>query len=194
MKNFQTLLYEVHPSGKHLHIFQNNHLSTKQFLAGAIIAIIGTFAIGTFTYHVGIWDFFLNRTFYHTAGGLMASTRFYALQDMFLSSHSVIGILFGEGMAQVENYLPGFARMYLYLGLNGLLLIAFFLFRMYTRQTLLQKNILLLFLFLNLGTESILGAFAMLYLCLIVTPYTENTQNISPLGTHTQPLPTGKQI
>ena len=110
------------------------------------------------------------RTFRESSfGDFSSSTRFYAINDMFTASDSFLGILFGQGLSAIDNYLPGFARSYLNMGLVGVLIILVMFFQIYIKSNSLQKEILILFIVLNIGTEIILGPFALIFLCIAVS-------------------------
>lgn len=117
----------------------------------------------------GIWQYFVDRTFQGnlSIGGLSTSTRFYAIQKMFESSGTLKGLLFGAGLATTEDYLPGFARIFYCMGLLGLIVFFVYLIAAYRKGSQRQKLLLVLFAFLNIGTEIILGRYAMVYLSVI---------------------------
>ncbi len=153
-------------------------ISIKQFSIGFIVSTIGSVLAALLVYFSGIWNYFLERTFGENRfGDFSSSTRFYAIKEMLAASDSVSGVLFGQGLSNLENYLPGFARAYLNLGLIGLLIIMGILFRIYIKGDFLQRKILFLFIVLNIGTEIVLGPFALLFLCLAIGNVPQNSQN-----------------
>ena len=153
-------------------------ISAKKFPIGFVMAIIGSILAVVLVYYSGIWDYFLERTFHENRfGDFSSSTRFYAIKDMFAASDSVTGVLFGQGLSNLENYLPGFARSYLDLGLIGIFIIMAMLFHIYIRGNALQRKIILLFIVLNIGTEIILGPFSLLFLCVAISRISQECQN-----------------
>ena len=133
-----------------LYLFCLRQVSIKQFSVGAIIGSLILLGVSVVGYCLRVWQYFLNRTFHGSLAGIAHSTRFNDIQAMFLSSHSVLGVLFGQGLSQVDSYLPGFARAYLYLGIIGIVFIAFFLVQLYRQGNYLQRNLLLIFVVLNM--------------------------------------------
>ncbi len=136
-------------------------------VAFAALCIIG---VGTVVVS-GLWDYFVMRVFGGsglTVSGLSRSTRFYAFKDTFGASETIYGILFGEGMYQTTNYLPGFFRLYLSLGLVGLTIMVVLLATRLHCGNHETRACTLLFIVLNVGTEILLGNFAFYYLAFIL--------------------------
>lgn len=135
----------------------------------AILVVTCVLVAAVFSYS-GLFDYFVSRTF---GGGVSGSTRFYAIGDMFASSNSLLGILFGAGLQQTEEYLPGFARVYYCLGLIGFLAITMYLIHLFKWADRQGRMVVLFFVVLNVGTEILLGNFAIYYLPFAV-PAIEN--------------------
>lgn len=130
---------------------------TKGFVFIVALVIIGAFL----TVFLGIWDYFVLRTF---SGGVEKSTRFYAIQEMFAGSSSLSGFLFGIGMSEPEKFLPGFARLFLWQGIVGVLLYMYYMIKIARECHSEKKVIWIVFLVLNMGAALLLGDFALLYL------------------------------
>lgn len=133
-----------------------------RLFTGLIVATIAAFLF----YATGLWDYFVIRTFGGTGdlSGILSGTRFYALDEMFAASNSVYGVFFGTGLAKIAEFLPGFSRVYLNLGLIGLILIFWMLVKLFLSGDTTNRIILSFFSVLNIGTEIILGSFAAYYL------------------------------
>lgn len=149
---------------------QTKNMSLRKLSKRLFIGIIGTTAIAAFLHYSGILSYFVNRTFGGSlsVSGLLSSTRFGDLETMFQSSNTLAGILFGAGLSETENYLPGWARLYYTLGLVGLVLVILQVRRMYKKGLPLQRNVTILYSLLNIGTEILFGNFAVPFLCIIM--------------------------
>lgn len=127
------------------------------------ILILPVFFIGAAAaYGSGIWSYFMNRTF---GNGLSGSTRFASIQTMFDAGKSVKGFLFGAGMAETDAFLPGFARLFYWLGAAGILLYFVYLFSILCGSFKEQKYIWLIYFILNIGSSLLMGSFALPYMC-----------------------------
>lgn len=146
-------------------------INSRKELLNRVILVLGAGVFGgIFLVTSGIWKYFVNRTFQGNIGleGLQNGTRFYAINDMLGASHSIGGILFGGGMAQTADYLPGWARIYRYLGIIGFFLMVWMLYRFYKRCNQVGKKIIIAYFVLNIGTEILLGPFAIYYLSFVL--------------------------
>lgn len=139
--------------------FMERNIDVRVLLLGLMMAIVVFALIAAFT---DIWSYFVNRTF---GKGLSGGTRFYALDTALSASDSPFNVLFGVLTARTEDYLPGFARAYYLYGLCGLVLITLAMLLTARRDDSLSRWIVAVFIFLNVGTEIMLGNFAIYYLC-----------------------------
>ncbi|WP_165253803.1 hypothetical protein [Adlercreutzia sp. ZJ304] len=132
---------------------------------GAII-VVSVLLIAMVAAYSGILEYFINRTF---GGGISGSTRFYALGDMFSESDTLYGVLFGAGLQETTNYLPGFARTYFCLGLVGLVVFIAYFAYIFKNAGLQGRMVVAFFVVLNVGTEILLGNFAVYYLAFAIS-------------------------
>mgnify|MGYP004526973817 CR=1 FL=1 len=139
--------------------FTERNIDARILLLGLMMAIVAFALIAAFT---DIWSYFVNRTF---GKGLSGGTRFYALDTALSASGSPLNVLFGVLTARTEDYLPGFARAYYLYGLCGLVLITLVMLLTARCGDALSRWIVAVFIFLNVGTEIMLGNFAIYYLC-----------------------------
>lgn len=141
----------------------NRNIDARILVLCAMAGIAGLVVVFTCT---DIWSYFMTRTFGNAGlSGLSEGTRFYALKTALSASDSPFNVLFGVLAAQTEDYLPGFARTYYLYGLCGLALTVFIMFVFARRGSKLSRWIVAIFAFLNVGTEIMLGNFAIFYLC-----------------------------
>lgn len=132
----------------------------------ALCAMAGIAGLAIVLFCTDIWSYFLTRTFSNAGlSGLSEGTRFYALNTALSASDSLFNVLFGVLAAQTEDYLPGFARAYYLYGLCGLALATFIMIVIARRGNKLSRWVIAIFAFLNVGTEIMLGNFAIYYLC-----------------------------
>ena len=111
------------------------------------------------------FDFFLDRTF--SSGSLgEAAYRRLGNEVIFndLLNKSSYHLLFGQGMVNLQTYIPGLTRILIFFGISGLVLFLAMLIRLYIIGNRLQKEILIIFLILNIGTEILFGNFIFIYL------------------------------
>lgn len=125
----------------------------------------------------GYVESFINHTF-ASGQGLSGQSHFNGISEAFKNDSSFLEIIFGHGLQQVQGggkdrYLPGWIRTYYCLGVVGTLLYAVSFFKIYCRTSSVGKKIILLFVFLNLGTEIMLGKFMLLYMSVAMT-YSRN--------------------
>lgn len=121
----------------------------------------------------GIIEYFMERTFGgdFSISGLMQSTRFKAISSMFDSSDTWHGVLFGAGLQDRKEYLPGFARVYYGMGLIGFFLVIIQLYQMYKTSKGEQKMVAISYIILNIGTEILLGCMGFMFLPFIVSEF-----------------------
>lgn len=143
-------------------ICESNIDARKLFLAfclGLLFVIV--LVLGT-----NVFEYFINRTFGGEGlSGLSNGTRFYALNVALSSSDSPLHILFGILTSQTVDYLPGYARAYYLYGAVGLLLFLLVMLCAAARGDDESKWVVGVFAILNIGTEIMLGNFAIYYLC-----------------------------
>jgi hypothetical protein len=108
---------------------------------------------------------FLSRTFSGEGLGEAARRRLgnYEVLSQIYNKFS-FSFISGKGMIPLQIYFPGIARLLLYFGLIGLLLFVVLYLRVYIRSNKVQKEILLIFFILNIGTEILFGNFILLYM------------------------------
>lgn len=151
------VIYYIYSTGKATRktLYQN-------LVIGGAVAAIGIVVVTV----SGIWEYFINRTFQGTISvdGLMNSTRFRDLAAIFKNSDTIQGVLFGGGLVDIEQYLPGFPRLYYAFGLVGLGIAVLMLLKIYKYGNKITKLLTVVYSVLNIGTEIIIGPFAMVYM------------------------------
>lgn len=153
----------------------NRNIDARILVLGVMTGIAGLAVVLTCT---DIWSYFMTRTFGNAGlSGLSEGTRFYALNTALSASDSPFNVLFGVLAAQTEDYLPGFARAYYLYGLCGLTLIVLIMFVIARRGSKLSRWVVAIFAFLNVGTEIMLGNFAIYYLCFALDASKEETRD-----------------
>lgn len=116
------------------------------------------------------WQYILNTAFQGKIGfsGLLQSDRFRDLGLNFTEHRSTLEIIFGSGLKTREGYLPGWIWAYHGLGIVGLLTFVFFYVWCYKQGNSEQKFVTIIFAFLNIGTEIMLGCFVVYYVMFIL--------------------------
>lgn len=153
--------------------FVERSIDARILLLGLMTAIVVIALVVAFT---DIWSYFVSRTF---GKGLSGGTRFYALDIALTTGDTPLNVLFGILTPRSEDYLPGFARTYYLYGLCGLVLITLFMLSIVKRGDKLSRWIVAVFILLNVGTEIMLGNFAIYYLCFASS---ETNRNICTEG------------
>ena len=149
--------------------FMECSFDARILLLGLMTAIVVIALVVAFT---DIWSYFVSRTF---GKGLSGGTRFYALDTALTTGDTPLNVLFGILTARSDDYLPGFARAYYLYGLCGLVLITLIMLSIAKRGDKLSRWIVAVFILLNVGTEIMLGNFAIYYLCFASSETDPNT-------------------
>ncbi|MDE6696849.1 MAG: hypothetical protein K2K25_08210, partial [Muribaculaceae bacterium] len=148
-------------------IFFNKSKEAQRYKTTAIILLITIIIVIPYT---TIWETFMERTF----GGSLSSaalentTRFNALDVLSILFSSDKDLMIGVGMSATDFYIPGFFRVLYCLGIIGLSIIIIQFICIYRNGNQLQKKITLFYIGLNIGTEILLGNFALYYLPFII--------------------------
>ncbi len=100
-----------------------------------------------------------------TAGGkgIMSTSRFSDVQTAFLKANTWKTFLIGNGMQDIEEYLPGWIRIYYCNGVVGLLLFFNLFYTTYKRVNKENQIVILLFALINIGSETMMGVFLIPY-------------------------------
>lgn len=153
-------------------VFFNRSAAAKQYRKYALFLILAAIFIIPNT---EIWNTFVDRTL----GGSISNfnventTRFNALDVLSLLFSNPSDLLIGVGMSETVFYLPGFLRVLYTLGVIGLLIIILQFICLYRRGNALQKKLTFFYAGLNIGTEILLGNFAIYYLFFILADKNE---------------------
>lgn len=117
--------------------------------------------------NTSFFSFFLERM----EMGQSASGRFQGYEDLSSSFSSLFDVLFGFGMdtSVVGTYLAGFARLYVFFGFLGCVCFLCCMGMLFFNKNVdyLRKMLILVFLFLNVGTELLFQPMVCLFLLLI---------------------------
>jgi len=111
------------------------------------------------------FDFFIDRTFSSGSLGEAGYRRLgngVILHEIF--KNSSLYLLFGQGMVNLQTYIPGATRLFVYFGISGVVLLLAIFTKIYYSGNRIQKEILIIFVILNFGTEILFGNFIFLYL------------------------------
>lgn len=117
---------------------------------------------------------FIEALIVRNEGGVSYDNRFdgYQLVNQLLSNS-----IWGNGFIAPDDmgiYLPGFARLFVYLGIVGVCI--YFLIFLYLFRNTSRKVLLFLFLFLNLGSDTLMGVGFLYYCCFILAALNKNVR------------------
>lgn len=106
---------------------------------------------------------FIGHAFVNGAG-LSQQSHFSSITGVFQKDFNLFEILFGNGMQEtVEGYLPGWIRTFYSLGIVGIILYSFAFIMSMRQKSSARMVLVMLFSFLNIGTEIMLGVYLLLY-------------------------------
>lgn len=106
---------------------------------------------------------FISHAFVDGAG-LSQQSHFSSITGIFQKDFNFFEILFGNGMQEtVEGYLPGWIRTFYSLGIVGIILYSFAFILSMRQNSSARMVLVMLFSFLNIGTEIMLGVYLLLY-------------------------------
>lgn len=111
--------------------------------------------------------------------GAQATGRFSGYSYL-LKQKSILNIIFGRGMVSIPDrqYFAGYASIYYYFGLVGLILFCSALVMVYTRtSSRSSKGLLLCLALLSTGTEVIMGIYILVFVPFILTGSHDNTRD-----------------
>ncbi|MBD5632816.1 MAG: hypothetical protein HDP34_06250 [Clostridia bacterium] len=116
-----------------------------------------------------LWETFMERTFGGSISeaSLEHTTRFNALDMLNIIFNNSTDFLIGVGMETTVFYLPGFLRVFYTMGMIGLIIVFFMFINIYRKGDPCQKKLMFIYIILNIGTEILLGNFAIYYLAFI---------------------------
>ena len=147
-----------------LYVLFVNKLSRR----GIGIIILLTFLLIFAAVKIGYVDFVLNHAF---AGGkgLQHQSHFSDILIVFQNKINFWEMLFGHGMQDIMNgniglYIPGWHRTFHDLGVFGVMFYMLFFFAVFRKLNKNRRLIIVLFIFLNIGTECMLGIYFILYM------------------------------
>lgn len=152
---------------------KNKKIFTRILLA-FYIAVPIIFCI---LYCTGIWERFVYHTF---AGGrgLQEQSHFIYIETAFGQKRPVVEILFGSGMQDTgDGYLPAWFRILYDAGICGFAVFLLMFFFVIKKGNQTQRILALLFVFLNAGTQAMMGSTCLLYFTAI-SMLTENPRNV----------------
>ncbi len=100
-----------------------------------------------------------------TAGGkgLMSTTRFADIKTAFSTVNAWKTLFLGNGMQDIQEYLPGWVRVYYCNGIIGLLLYVGLFYKSIKSVSKKNRIIMLLFGLINIGGEAMMGLFFIHY-------------------------------
>ena len=106
---------------------------------------------------------FISHAFVDGAG-LSKQSHFSSIIGVFQKDFNIFEILFGNGMQEVvEGYLPGWIRTFYSLGIVGIILYSLAFILSMRHKSSARIGLVMLFSFLNIGTEIMLGVYLLLY-------------------------------
>lgn len=151
-------------------------ISKKTIITFLILLPMGVL----FLYKGGYIESFITHTFVN-GQGLLTQSHFIDIRQAFKGNSSILTILFGNGMQDVEaGYLPGWFRAYYCLGITGVFLFIGGFYKLFKISQKRGRIIVLTFALLNFGTEVMLGVFMLLYMSAVMIPedYEEKKKNV----------------
>lgn len=142
--------------------------SVKHWILNILIGFIGLLVVFVFIYRTGLWDLFIERTFARGGSasllGIFDNSRFSSSSMLFDENRTITDVIFGSGLIDLDNYLSGFVRIIYCMGIMGLFCFFISFLQFYYNGDSVNKKILIIYLFLNIGTEILLGQFCLIYL------------------------------
>jgi hypothetical protein len=112
-----------------------------------------------------IFDFFsilLNTKIENFMDLLYSNTRFYQIFEVDYFP-SFFKALFGHGLNELNVYLPSYFQIVFSFGIIGFFIYLLFLVNLLFKSQKTNKNLTIIFIFLNLGTEVLFGNFTIFY-------------------------------
>ena len=95
--------------------------------------------------------------------GIKEQSHFVDIMLAFSQPTTILEFIFGRGLQDVTGYLPGWLRVYYCLGVIGVMIYLFVFITSIMKTNKYGRSVLLLFIFLNVGTEIMLGIYLLLY-------------------------------
>lgn len=96
--------------------------------------------------------------------------RFGGLATLIAMRYTNVELWFGHGFNPLSEFLSGYLMLFYYLGIVGLSMYLFIcLYKLFSVDAFDKKVLLLLFFFLNVGTEVVMGPFLVLYFSFIIS-------------------------
>lgn len=138
--------------------------NSKKYIYLFPVVIIVVVAV----YYLPITQSIIDRLF----DGRSAGGRFNGYSYVFDSELSLSEFLFGHGMINTQKlnvYLAGYARLFWYFGVTGILLFASVFIALYKSGNNQQRELLIIAILLNIGSDAILGPFFFPYYSLIIS-------------------------
>jgi hypothetical protein len=148
----------------------------------SLIVIITFIVILTF---LGIELEIFNRIYNHSIEGLLTGELAVGLYRRIgnfsyaWSYHdTIINTLFGVGIVDLDYFLPAIARIYIYYGLIGYLLIIWFFSRIYYKSDRLGRILILIAIVGSFFGDTIFGIQMIFYIPLVISSYKTKNVNI----------------
>lgn len=140
---------------------------------GLVISLIIAFGGIVSVKITGIWDYFIYRVFNGT-DSILNSTRFRTLNVMTDGIKGITDMIIGAGMSEPEQFLPGFARLYLWLGIIGVITYVAFLIYLLIKYKDERRIVITVFILLNFAAAVLFGCYAVLYLTFVFSNKMQN--------------------
>ncbi|SHN11337.1 hypothetical protein [Halanaerobium congolense] len=135
------------------------------FIIFLLTPILVLFVINTESYEV-----FVNRTF--VADGFFGPAfegRFgYIKNAIVMRDNSLIEVIFGSGMTNIDGWTPGLFRVYYYFGLLGTFIFIFIFTYLFLKANNLGKLMIVLWIILSVGGDLIFGPNILSFILLFI--------------------------
>ncbi len=125
---------------------------------------------------MGVWQYFVLRLFGGSGlTGIAGSTHFRDIPRAFSDFDNLIYILIGRGMKDPNGFLSGLPRLLYWLGMIGFAAFIHLMIREYNKGKKTKRNLIYIWLVINIAGSYLIGAFALPYMAFILGSDTKKT-------------------
>lgn len=101
--------------------------------------------------------------------GITSQSHFADIEETLRQPTTFLEFIFGHGLQEVvTGYVPGWIGSYYCLGVIGVIIYLFVFITLIRKTNKYGRGVLLLFIFLNVGTEIMLGIYLVLYIAVAI--------------------------
>lgn len=139
-------------------------IKSKNTRTKCLVFIFFTIVGGYGFFRMGVWDYFVDRTFGGNGlSGIMSNTHYKDMYYLFNNNTNLLLWMIGHGTADPDGFLPGLFRLYYYMGIIGVMAYGAIILTAFKKGGNFQKELILVWIALNLGGAYMLGSFALPY-------------------------------